>query len=170
MRTILSFLALTALTATSTLGTEDPNDRLAQIRAEVAAIHAAAAGFEQRIVEVEDISLEGAEAICFAEGRALRKIVAKIYGETYHATLELFYQDGELIFAFQRTSRYHTQVGLDEPPKITVVEDHRFYFAGGRMFRCLLGTEAMEPGSEEFSELERSTLKLAEALKQACQR
>lgn len=170
MRSVLSIFAIAVLAVTVVRGADDPNPLVGRIRAEVAAVHGAADGFQQKRVEVEDVSLEGAEAVCFSAGEELRKIAAKLYGETYHASLELFYQDRELIFAFQRTSRYRTQVGLEEPPEVAQVEDLRLYFAGGRLFRCLRGPEALEPGSARFLELERSTLEVADAMWQACAR
>ena len=89
-----------------------------KIRAEVAAINKGAAKYTKTTKDVEDISLEGTEATYFSSAGNLRKITAKMYGETYNATGEFYYRDGELIFAFLKHNQYDTQIGLDKPPKV----------------------------------------------------
>ncbi len=74
--------------------------RIAAIRAEVAAIEKGAANYTRKTNNVEDISLEGTEAIYFTEKTSLKKITSKMYGETFNATGEFYYRDGQLIFAF----------------------------------------------------------------------
>lgn len=143
-------------------------EQVARIRAEVEAIHRDAGTFETRTVEVEDVALEGAEATCYSSGERLRKVTARLWGETWKATLELFYLEGDLVFAFRRTSRYDSQIGLETPPKVAAVEERRSYFSGGSLIRLLAGREAVAPGSEAFVEEERETKALAATFREAC--
>lgn len=80
--------------------------RIATIRAEVAAIEKGAANYTRKTNNVEDISLEGTEAIYFTEKTSLKKITSKMYGETFNATGEFYYRDGQLIFAFLKHNKY----------------------------------------------------------------
>jgi len=149
-------------------GDDDLERQMALIRAHVTAVHDGAGALAATSVELEGMSLEGGEATCFSSGAQLVKVTARLYGETYNATWELFFAGDALVFAFGRTNRYDTQVGAEEPPTVASVEDRRLYFAGERMIRCLEGPEALAPETDAFLDLERSTLELAGALRRAC--
>ena len=72
------------------------------IRAEVATINKSAAKYTKKTRNVDGISLEGTEATYYVSGKGLKKISAKMYGETYNATVEIYYSGEEMIFAFMR--------------------------------------------------------------------
>ena len=141
--------------------------QIAAIRTEVAAIEKGATNYTRKINNVEDISLEGTEAIYFTEKTSLKKIISKMYGETFNATGEFYYRDGQLIFAFLKHSKYDMQIGMDKPPKVVSVEEQRFYFDDDKLIRLLVGKKELKSGSERYDELKNSILDISSKLKKS---
>ncbi len=113
--------------------------QIASMRAEVAAIDKAAAKYDKKSKNLDNISTEGAEATYYLSGRGLKKIVVKIYGETFRAIDEFYYSGEELIFAFQKVSRYNGLIGGNTSPKIARVEETRIYRIGDKTFESYPG-------------------------------
>ncbi|MEJ7848782.1 MAG: hypothetical protein WKF92_11910 [Pyrinomonadaceae bacterium] len=76
--------------------------QIAAIRAEVQAINKGAAKYTKKTKNLYDLSTEGAEVTFYTSGKGLKKIVAKIYGESGNNTNEYFYQGKDLIFVLKR--------------------------------------------------------------------
>lgn len=138
---------------------------VARIRAEVASINKSTAGYKKTTKSVEDIALEGTEATYYHSAKSLKKITAKMYGETYSSTGEFYYANGELIFAFLKRGQYDTQIGTGAPPKVVSTEEQRFYFAGGELIRLLVGKKELRAGDERHSELKEQIVSLSSKLK-----
>ena len=138
---------------------------IAAIRADVNLIDKNAAKYEKKTKNFDGLSLEGSQATYFTSGRGLKKIVAKMYGETYRSTAELYYSGEELIFIFQRLERYDTQVGMDPPPKVARIEETRLYRSGGKTIRILSGKTRLKPGDIKFTEAEYQLYELSDELK-----
>ena len=126
----LVVLGLSALTVNG-----QADKRVTDIRAKVAEINGGAEKYQKENKNVVGISTEGAEVTLFRSGEELKKISAKIYGETFKGTSEFYFSGGELIFEFDRISRYDTQIGLKKPVKVVRIEQYRSYFEKGKMFR-----------------------------------
>lgn len=126
---------------------------IVEIRAEVAAINKGAAKYKKVTKDVDDISLEGAEATYYRSGEDLKKITTRMYGETYKATGEFYYRDGELIFGYIKHSQYDTQIGLSKPVKVIRVEERRYYFSGGVLIKLMVGKKTLKSDSEKYSQL-----------------
>jgi hypothetical protein len=141
--------------------------QISAIRAEVAAINKASKKYTKKTKNVEEISLEGTEATYFVSGKGLKKVVAKMYGETYNATGEFYYSGEELIFAFIKFNKYDTQIGMNPPPKIIRTEEQRLYFAGGDLIRLLLGKKELKSSDERYNELKNGTLDTSKKLMEA---
>lgn len=141
--------------------------QIAAIRAEVAAINRAGAKYTKKTINVEGVSLEGTEATYYVSGKGLKKIAAQIYGESFRATLELYYQGEDLIFAYQKTSRYKESIGTGKTPTIVRTEETRSYFTGGKMIRFLDGKKQIAPNAIEFDEQAYSTMEISDQLKKA---
>lgn len=137
------------------------------IRAAVAEIEAGSARYKRETRQIDGLSLEGTEATYFSEGGALKKIAAKLYGETYNAVAELYYRDGAVIFVFQKVNRYDTQVGMNPPPKVVGTEEKRLYFSGGRMAALRIGQEDIAPPDIQWREAEEEITELASQLEAA---
>ena len=140
--------------------------RVGQIRVEVAAIEKGASKYKKTTKDVESISLEGTEATYFYSGKNLKKITTKMYGETYNATGEFYYQNGELIFAFVKHNQYDTQIGMNPPPKVVRTEEQRFYFGSdSELIRLLVGKKELKSGDERYDELKDEIIDISEKLK-----
>lgn len=141
--------------------------QIAGIRAEVAAINKAAKGYKKKTKDVDGVSLEGTQATYFTSGKGLKKITAKMYGETYNASAELYYKGEEVIFIYIKMNKYDTQIGMDPPPKVVRVEEERYYFAGGELVRVLKGKKEIKATDEEYTEMKAGILELEKGLKEA---
>ncbi|MBP7416569.1 MAG: hypothetical protein KA831_07940 [Pyrinomonadaceae bacterium] len=126
---------------------------ITEIRSQVAAINKGVAKYKKVTKDVDDVSLEGAEATYYRSGEDLKKITTRMYGETYKATGEFYYRDGELIFGYIRHSQYDTQIGLSKPVKVIRVEERRYYFAGGVLIKLMVGKKTLKSDSEKYSQL-----------------
>lgn len=138
---------------------------IVKIRSHVATINKGLPKFKKTTKDVEGISLEGTEATYYLAGKAARKITANMYGETYRASGEFYYQNGQLIFAFLRHSQYDTQIGLSKPPKVVRTEERRFYFADGELIRLLVGKIEVKDGDERYGELKDEIINISGKLK-----
>ena len=76
--------------------------QVTKIRAAVTAINKNAAKYKKTTKSVEGISLEGTEATFFSSGAALKKTTAKVYGEMFNATVEIYYDGNMPIFIYQK--------------------------------------------------------------------
>jgi len=159
---LLSGIFLTFIFAVSAQAQTEKE--IVKIRAEVAAINKGVSKYTKTTKDVEDVSLEGTEATFYHSAKNLKKITAKMYGETYNQTGEFYYQNGELIFAFIKRNQYDTQIGMDAPPKVVSTEERRFYFANGELIRMLVGKKELKTG-EKYSELKDEIISVSGKLK-----
>lgn len=141
--------------------------QIASIRAEVALINKSAAKYQKKTRDVEGLSLEGAEATYFTSGKGLKKITAKMYGETYRATAELYYSGEEMIFAYQRLEKYDTQIGANPPPKVVKIMETRVYYAGEKAVKVIEDKRNLAAASSEYRAAEQAMNDLSQQLKAA---
>ncbi|MGC2237081.1 MAG: hypothetical protein WA584_13020 [Pyrinomonadaceae bacterium] len=137
------------------------------IRNEVSKINKNLRKYTKKTKDVADISVEGTQATYYSSGRGLLKITAKMYGETYNAAGEFYYQGEELIFAYVKLNKYDTQIGLKKPVKVVKIEEKRLYFAGGNLIKLLIGKRQIKSTDERFEESRKETVGIAETLKAA---
>jgi hypothetical protein len=138
--------------------------RVTRVRAKVAEIDRSAAKYTKTKKDVLGISTEGAEVTLYHSGKELKKIAAKIYGETFRGTSEFYFSGGELIFQYDRVNRYDTQIGLKRPVKIVRVEQYRSYFDEGKLFKLLIGNKTIAPGSDDFIGHEKDSLETVKTI------
>lgn len=141
--------------------------QIRQIRADVKLINKNAAKYTKKTKDVEGIALEGTEADYFVSGKGLKKITAKMFGETYNASVEIYFSGEEMIFAFLKENRYDTQIGMNPPPKVVRSEEKRFYFSGGNLIRLLIGKKELKPADENYQESKAQIEDIAKKLKAA---
>jgi hypothetical protein len=137
------------------------------IRNEVNTINKNLKKYTKKTKDVDDISLEGTEATYYSSGRGLLKISAKMFGESYNAIGEFYYQGEELIFAYLRFNRYDTQIGLKKAPKVVKVEEKRLYFAGGDLIKLLIGKKQIKSTNKIFNESKDEIVEISGKLKAA---
>lgn len=140
---------------------------IAEIAKQVNTINRSLKKYTKKNKDVDDISLEGTAATYYVSGKGLKKISAKMYGETYNAVGEFYYQGEEMIFAFLKLNRYDTQIGLEKPVKVVKVEEKRFYFSGGKLIKLLVGKKRIQSGEEGFEEAEDEVVGIEQKLKAA---
>ena len=151
----------------SSISAQNTEKQITAIRAEVAAINKSAAKYTKTTKDVEGISLEGTEATYYVSGRGLKKVVARMYGESYNAAGEYYYSGEELIFAFVRFNKYDRPIGSGKSPKIVKTEEQRFYFAGKNLIRLLIGKNELKPDDERYTELKDAVTGASDTLKKA---
>ena len=67
-----------------------------------------------RTIKIDlDESTEGGEAVYFFTGNALRKIIAKLYGETFQQINEYYLLNGKLSFVFEKQLKYNRPMYYD---------------------------------------------------------
>ena len=167
MKTKLLILIIITFIAAQTVFTQSVEKQVSAIRAEVTAINKNAKSYTKKTKDVADVSLEGTEATFFTSGRGLHKITAKMYGETFQATGEYYFQGEELIFAYEKMSRYNGQIGMSKPVKVVKTEEKRMYFSDGKMIKILVGKINVKSGSKQWEESEKDTLDLIQTFKKA---
>lgn len=140
---------------------------IASIRAEVNQINKRAASFKKVTRDVEGLTTEGTTATYFTSGKLLKKIVGKMYGETFRATAELFYSGGQLIFAFQRLEKYDSHIAMDPPPKVVAIMETRVYYSGEKALRVIEDGKTLASRSSDFVGAEEGLLDLSNQLRAA---
>ena len=90
-----------------------------------------------------------------------------MFGESYNAAGDFYYQGEELIFAYLKFNRYDTQIGLDKPVKVVSIEEKRLYFAGGDLIKLLIGKKQIKSTDEIFTESKKEIIEISGKLKAA---
>jgi hypothetical protein len=165
----IRYMIFTAAVLLSCVGVfygQDPKE-ITAIRREVALIEKNAARYDKKTKLVEGLSLEGTEATYFTSGRGLKKIAAKMFGESYRATVEIYYSGEEAFFIYQKLERYVMPIPDRGPVKIASFTEHRLYRRGTATIRLLQGKTKLTPGDTEFDEAEMQMVELADQLKAA---
>lgn len=139
--------------------------QIAAIRADVNLINKSVAKYTTTKRDVADVSLEGAEATYYLSGKGLKKIVAKMYGETFRATAEIYFSGEEAIFAFQRLQKYDTHIAMTPPPKVVKVIESRVYLSGGKAIRVIEDKKIHAVTDSEFRAAEEAMNDLIAKLK-----
>lgn len=136
---------------------------IAAIRAEVAAINKNIKSYTKTVKDVDGISTEGAEATYFLSGKGLKKITAKVYGETFQASVEIYYS-GELpVFAYQVEKRYNKPITI-KGSKVASVTEKRFYYSGEQLIRLMIGKSIVKDG-DDYEQSVEGMKDLADKLK-----
>ena len=158
---------ITAMLGANVAISAQVDKRIADVQRKVAAINKNAARYTKTKRDVLGASTEGGEASYFHKGKELKKITAKIYGETYNAVAELYFETGQPVFYYFKLNRYDTQIGLSKPVKIVKVEEERYYFAGAEMIKVMFGKKVIKETDEKYAEMRDGILKLSDDLRMA---
>jgi hypothetical protein len=136
-------LSATCLPATVRAQTKDP---LLAIRQQYAAINKRAAKYRKVKKELSGYSLEGGELMAYFDGPAIVKIVARHFGESGNTVEEYYYRNGQLMFVFEKVSRYSRPLS----GKVVSAVENRFYFQDDDLIRWLREKGKEVPVSEEY--------------------
>ena len=142
--------------------------QIAKIRAEVAVINKNVAKYKKTTKNVDGISLEGTEAKFYSLGANLKKTTAKIYGESFNATAEIYYKDNTPIFIYEKLNKYDKPIGDGNTyPKVVSVEQKRIYYVDGQIIKILVGKKEIKSTDEKFEELKKEFLDFSNTLLEA---
>ncbi len=140
---------------------------VASIPGKVAAINKNVKKYKKVKKDVADISTEGAEATYYHDQADLKKIYARIYGETFNAVTSLYFENDKPLYIEFRNNRYNTQIGLSKPVKVVKVEIKKYFFADGELVKLMVGTKVIARSSDRYTELRDEIIKIADDLKAA---
>jgi hypothetical protein len=118
---------------------------ISRIRQRFAAIEREAPTYQRTTHDVFNFSLEGGELTGFFRGNELRKLAARLYGETWRGSEEYYFADGQPVFVYAAYELYHRPFG-EGGVRATV--EHRYYFDGGRLIRHI---RTQRPAREDLS-------------------
>lgn len=129
------FVVVWMLGAVGSLGAADPgvDERIRSIRAKYAEIEKELKDCRQVKRDLPDESAEGGELTAYFKDSSLRKLSARLFGETGKLLEEHYFAEGQLIFVLRLETRY-------TKPNSGVVKsktEQRFYFADGKLIRWL---------------------------------
>ena len=102
------------------------------IRKHYAYINKQAADWESLEREVTGMSAEGGRLKAWIYNGWVKKIAVTLMGETGKSYQEFYYFDNDLLFSFQRLTRYQKPFG-----PVAEERDYRYYFHQGNMIRML---------------------------------
>lgn len=154
---VILFLGLQEISAQAEM-------QVKKIRADVAAINKNIAGYKQTKKDVEEISLEGTEAVFYSSGADLKKTTARIYGESFNAVTEIYYNADMPIFIYEKLNKYDKPIGASKSPKIGNSEEKRIYMVDRQIVKILVGKKEIKPTDERFEELKKSFSDLSDKL------
>lgn len=159
-KTILLFFVALFLVAGSVAAQTET--RVAAIRKAVAQINQKQSRFTKKSFDVPNVSPEGARAIAYFDGKTVRKIAATFFRETGRNQIEFFYQNDNLIFAFERELGYNEIFG-----KVVSVTERRYYFDNGELKSLIENKKTLSGKDSEFAERGKQILSLSETVLQS---
>ena len=124
-------------------------------------------------IDTEELpgSAEGGEAKFYYENKQLKKIVTRLYGETFQSLTEYYLLNGQLSFVFEKTLRYNRPFYYDttamkenndteafDPKKSGVMED-RSYFENGKLLHQISNQDCGSPFSNDYLLEEQKRIK-----------
>lgn len=129
------------------------DEQVKTIRSRYAAVDKDLSRCRQVKRDLMDESTEGGELTAYFSGQALRKMVAKVYGEMGQSRQEYYFWDERLFFVFRVQSRYDKPFG-----KVVSKKEERFYFADDALIRWLDPQKKEVPAGPEMQERGRDWL------------
>ncbi len=138
---------------------QEAGNSVADARKTVAQINRKLPKLTKKSFDVDGISSEGAKATVYSDGAAIKKIAAQVFGEMGRSSVELFYHNDNLIFAFEKMSRYDKTFG-----KVVQTIEKRFYFDNGELKTLTDGKRLLTDKDQEFAEARERILDLSKKL------
>lgn len=129
-------------------------DPITSIRQQYTAINKREARYRKVKKELSGYSLEGGELVAYFDGPAIVKIMARHFGESGNTAEEYYYRNGQLIFVFERVSRYSGPLS----GKVASAVENRFYFQADNLIRWVGKNGKEVPLGEEYRLKERVLL------------
>lgn len=134
----LVFLAMGGSSCMAQAAADSLTPVIQSIRAEYAAINAAAGSGRLRVVrkDVFGSSSEGGLMTNYLEGKEIRKTVLERYGVMGKNNTEYYFAHGKLLFCWSVDSIYNKPAGMSGR-RLQKTEQNRYYFHQQKMVRWL---------------------------------
>lgn len=142
---ISTFILLTS----NYLFSQNKDSLVNDIRSTYSEIRANLDSYDTTMIEIWDESPEGGQATAYYESENLKLIEVVWFGDTGKNQIEYYFNDGKLIFAFEKDFEYNQPIYLDkgtdkengdtkvfDPEKTVVIEDW-YYFENEKLFLWL---------------------------------
>lgn len=141
-----------------------PDERVSLIRQRYNSINRKLATYRKvKKTGIEIDSESGGNVDAYLAGKEIKKIVLRLNSESSRWQMEYYYWTGSLIFV------YHKRVQMNmETMRPESTEEHRMYFADGKLIKLLVGTADVSLNDAKFDEEYKSevenTLRLSDEL------
>jgi hypothetical protein len=125
--------------------------------------------FKRMETDLSGYSTEGGTLVAYFHDGAVRKLIARYFGEAGQATEEYYFAGGRLFFVLRTELRYDKPLSAAAENKRRVGTaasrlQTRSYFADGRLVRWVDQSGKARPADKEFTTQERETLAQARRL------
>lgn len=142
------FIPFFLLMFVSSLFSQSEEEMIQDIREKYKETRAQYKSYEKVSKELLDESTEGGEIIAYKNSKEIRLIEVEWAGEMGKRTIEYYFYDGQLYFAFEQIHNYNAPVYYDEEiakesggehfdPKKTIKKANRYYFYNKKLIRWL---------------------------------
>ena len=148
-KTFIAVCVAMCVLATATAG-QQSKKKLDAILAEVESIEKSLPTYQQTLKELEGVSRR-ADAEYFASKTGVRKIVARVIGDTGRSDNEYFYRNDKLIYAFHRWTKYDGPISKGAVKAVKVVDTVAF-FEAGECLALVIDGKSIGPGTQEWKE------------------
>jgi hypothetical protein len=152
MRRLIIISTLLLLTIKISLG-QSADPMIKGIRAKYTYIHKNLNSYDTTMTQIWNESTEGGQATAYYDDKELKMIQAIWFGETGKKMIEYYFDQGQLIFAFNQDFFYNRPIYWDQKlskehgdneafdPKKTTVKEDRYYFNNEELFLWLGNTK-----------------------------
>lgn len=90
---------------------------------------------------IYDLSLEGGELVLFKKNNILKKVIYRLFGETWRSASEYYFKDNKLYFAYNKTERYTLVTKGNnvfwDYNNVTTLENRYYFDKNERLFRFI---------------------------------
>ncbi len=128
------------------------------------------------MIEIDDESTEGGEAIAYYNKGNLKLIIATGFGETEKRKIECYFDGDKLFFAFNKNYKYNRPIYYDEKeakenndtafnPQKTNIQQDRYYFNNRKLICWINNKKIVNTKSPEFIKSEKEVLEDSDNLR-----
>ncbi|MFC4219100.1 hypothetical protein [Flagellimonas marina] len=146
---MIKFLILFVVLTNNLISAQEKDSLLNEIRRNYSEIRAQLDSYETTKIEIRGQSAEGGQATAYYSVTEIKLIEVVLLGESGKKHIEYYFNDGELIFAFEQNFTYNRPVYKNEnidkeneknevfDYKKTIIKEDRYYFENEKLFLWL---------------------------------
>ena len=146
---MIKFLILFVVLTNNLISAQEKDSLLNEIRRNYSEIRAKLDSYETTKIEIRGQSAEGGWATGYYNVTEIKLIEVVLLGESGKKHIEYYFNDGELIFAFEQNFIYNQPIYINQnidkeneknevfDYKKTIIEEDRYYFENEKLFLWL---------------------------------